>query len=70
MSPRNFDKINKTPLPKETLDQLKPGMNLWYAFTAVTGIDKIFSYTPDEINTNPVKDSQSGTDQSDINYYF
>ncbi len=35
--------------------------NLWYAFTAVTGISKLFSYTPPGINNNPVKDSQSGT---------
>jgi hypothetical protein len=36
--------------------------NLWYAFTAVTGISKLFSYTPKEIVNNPVKDSQSGTE--------
>jgi hypothetical protein len=38
--------------------------NLWYAFTAITGIAKLFSYTPPMINTNPVKDSQSGTKTS------
>jgi hypothetical protein len=69
MSPRNFEKISK--LPKPIYDQrVVEAPNLWYAFTAVTGIDKIFSYTPDEINTNPVKDSENGTDQPEINYYF
>jgi hypothetical protein len=46
-------------------DQIQPGMNLWFAFTSITSIDKLvtklFVFTPKPINTNPVKDSQSGT---------
>ena len=65
MSPRNFDKVNKLPIPREVSDQLKPGMNLWFAFTAITSIDKavtkLFVFTPKEITNNPVKDSQSGS---------
>lgn len=64
MSPRNFEKINKLPISKEVIDKIQPGMNAWYMFFAITGIDKtitkLFSYTPQQIKTNPVKDSQSG----------
>lgn len=39
--------------------------NLWYAFFAITGLDKsitkLFSYTPEQININPVKDSKNGS---------
>jgi hypothetical protein len=49
-------------------DIFKPGMNLWFAFTAVTSIDKavtkLFVFTPKEITNNPVKDSQSGTENN------
>jgi hypothetical protein len=41
-------------------DQIQPGMTLWYAFFAVTGMDKtitkLFVFTPEEINNYPVKD--------------
>ena len=60
MSPRNFDKISKLPKPIYDQKVLK-APNLWYAFTAITGIDRLFSYTVEEITINPVKDSQSGT---------
>jgi len=60
MSPRNFDKINKIPLSKDALDQLKPGMNLWFAFTTITGISnavqKLFVFTPNQITDNLNKD--------------
>ena len=55
-------------------DQLQPGMNAWFAFFAISGLDKtitkLFVFTPKEMSNNPVKDSQSGTDQSDTNYHF
>ena len=66
MSPRHFSKamLNKT-YNKDLDNTIKPGMNLWFAFTAITSIDKavtkLFVFTPKEINNNPVKDSQSGT---------
>ena len=41
-------------------DQIQPGMTLWYAFFAVTGMDKtitkLFVFTPEEITNHPVKD--------------
>lgn len=50
MSPRNFDKVSK--LPNIVYDQkVLDAPNLWYAFTVITGIDKLFSYTAfDETN--------------------
>lgn len=59
MSPRNYEKISK--LPKPIYDQrVLNAPNLWYAFTVVTGIDKLFSYTADPITINPAKDSKNG----------
>jgi hypothetical protein len=65
MSPRHFSKMMTSKVYNKNLDdQLQPGMNLWFAFTTVTSIDKaitkMFVFTPKEISTNPVKDSQSG----------
>lgn len=63
MSPRHFSKLLNNPVyNKDLQDKVDQAPNLWYAFTAVTGIAKLFSYTPEVINNNPVKDSQSGTD--------
>jgi hypothetical protein len=66
MSPRHFSKAMASKTYKDPIaDQIKPGMNLWFAFTAITSIDKavtkLFVFTPKDIITNPVKDSQSGT---------
>ena len=61
MSPRNFDKVHKLPINKEVIEKVADQPNLWYAFTAITGIAKLFSYTPEVIINNPVKDSQSGS---------
>jgi hypothetical protein len=69
MSPRHFSRMMESKayrdhLNEAMLDQVQPGMNAWYAFFAITGIDKtitkLFVFTPKEINNNPVKDSQSG----------
>ncbi len=69
MSPRDhFAQAMRSPNYE---DPFEPGMNLWFAFFSITGLDKaitkMFVFTPkvEGINTNPVKDSQSGTeDQS------
>lgn len=66
MSPRHFSRMMETRQYQDHLKEtVKPGMNLWFAFTAVTSIDKavtkLFVFTPKEINNNPVKDSQSGS---------
>lgn len=66
MSPRtHFADMMKDPNYKSPFE---PGMNPWYAFFSITGLDraitKLFVFTPkiEYINNNPVKDSQSGTD--------
>lgn len=69
MSPRHFSKAMRSRSYKNPIDdQIQPGMNLWFAFTAITSIDKavtkLFVFTPKEINNNPVKDSQSGKEIS------
>ena len=61
MSPRHFSNANKNPINKDVSKAVANQPNLWYAFTALTGIAKLFSYTPEAITNNPVKDSQSGT---------
>lgn len=66
MSPRHFAKAMANPAYNREINKLvKPGMNLWYAFFAISGIDKtitkLFVFTPEEMLTNPVKDSQSGS---------
>lgn len=53
MSPRNFEKVSK--LPSITLEEkVLNAPNLWYAFTAITGIDKIFSHTADEMTNKTI----------------
>lgn len=66
MSPRHFAKLMENPIyNKEIVKKIQPGMNLWYSFFAISGLDttinKLFTYTPKEIVNNPVKDSQSGS---------
>lgn len=79
MSPRHFarmmeSKAYRDSLDEEILDRVQPGMNGWFAFFAITGLDKtitkLFVFTPKEMLNNPAKDSQSGTDQPKINYHF
>lgn len=55
MSPRNFEKVSKLPINKD-IYKLDQGHTLWFAFTSITGIAKLFSYTPDAITNHPVKD--------------
>jgi hypothetical protein len=69
MSPgrHHFAEMMKDP---DYESPFQPGMNIWYGFFSLTGLDKaitkMFVFTPKDeiINTNPVKDSQSGTDQN------
>jgi hypothetical protein len=56
MSPRHFTNANKIPLSKDVSKAIADQPNLWYAFTAITGIAKLFSYTPPQIKDNPNKD--------------
>lgn len=59
MSPRNFEKVSRNPVPKEIMDK-DLGPNLWYAFTAITGISRLFTYTPKEIANKMNKDNANG----------
>lgn len=61
MSPRHFSKAMRSKNYNKDLDaKLQPGMNLWFAFTTVTGISNIaqrlFVFTPPAITNHPVKD--------------
>ena len=59
MSPRHFANIDKQPSIK--LDPtVNYGPNLWYAFTTITGISKLFTYTPKEIANKMNKDNANG----------
>ena len=62
MSPRHFSKVMANPIAYK---EIKEGMNFWFAFTTVMGIDKLvtklFVFTPPEIKDNPVKDNGQGS---------
>jgi hypothetical protein len=46
MSPRRyFQAFSNMPIP-DHLKHLNLGPNMWFAFTAITGISKLFTYTP------------------------
>lgn len=61
MSPRHFSKAMRSKNYRDPIaEKLQPGMNLWFAFTTVTGISniaqKLFVFTPPSITNHPVKD--------------
>ncbi len=65
MSPRHFSKMMASKAYYNDLNEsIKPGMNLWYAFFSVTGMDKaitkLFVFTPEEITNDPDKDLAKG----------
>lgn len=66
MSPRHFANANKLPIGKDIAKKIEGHTSLWFAFTSITGIAKLFSYTPDIIINHPVKDLDKvqGTDQT------
>ena len=45
MSPRRYF-THFTNMPIELDPNVNYGTNLWFAFTAITGISKLFTYTP------------------------
>lgn len=65
MSPRHFSKAMSNKTYRDPVsDQLRPGMNLWFAFTTITGLDKavtkLFVFTPKEINNYAAKHPVQG----------
>ncbi len=76
MSPRRyFFHFSNMPIPDHMKD-LNLGPNLWFAFTAITGISRLFTYTPPILDQaaraagdqdNPVISSKSGIEDSPDN---
>jgi hypothetical protein len=47
MTPRRyFSQFSNMPIP-DHLKHLNLGPNMWFAFTAISGISRLFTYTPD-----------------------
>lgn len=65
MSPRNFEKIANNPIKLD--DRVLNAPNFWYAFTAITGIDRLFSYTPAEITDKTAKHGEARVDEDTPN---
>lgn len=65
MTPRRyFTAFSKMDVPID--DNVNYGTNLWFAFTAVSGIAKLFSYTPNfSEQPQQAADSQGTEDNSD-----
>ena len=45
-------------------DNVNYGPNLWFTFTAATGIDKLFSYTPDFLQGQEQAANSEGTEDT------
>jgi hypothetical protein len=61
MSPRNYEKVSKTPIVFN--DRVLNAPNMWYAFTAIVGLDKLFSYTVDLNTDNTAKHGEARVDE-------
>jgi hypothetical protein len=78
MSPRRyFSQFNNMPVP-DHLKDLNLGPNMWFAFTAISGLSRLFTYTPDFLeadkaaqaagdNDKTITDSKSGIEDSPDN---
>jgi hypothetical protein len=66
MSPRRyFSAFSNMPIPDYDKN-LDLGPNLWYAFTAVSGIARLFTYTPKFLEQpQQAADSQGTEDNPD-----
>ena len=65
MSPRHFSKLMENHVyNKEVAKIVADQPNLWYAFTAITGIAKLFSYTPPVIVNKLVNDKNNPSEGS------
>lgn len=65
MSPRHFSRMMETKEYKDHMaNTIKPGMNIWFAFFASTGLDKtiskLFVFTPKIISNNIISDTEDG----------
>ena len=65
MSPRHFSKLMENPIYNKEVNKIIADQpNLWYAFTAITGIAKLFSYTPPVIVNKLVNDKYNPSEGS------
>ncbi len=51
------------PIP-DHLKHLNLGPNMWFAFTAITGISKLFTYTPDFLREQDQAANSQGTEDT------
>lgn len=71
MSPRHFSRMMQTKQYNDHLaDKIKPGMNLWYAFFSISGLDKtitkLFTYTPEIMQDSTAKHGEARVDQTSL----
>lgn len=76
MTPRRyFSAFSNMPVP-DHLKNLDLGPNMWFAFTAISGISRLFTYTPPILdqaagaagdNDSTITDSKSGIEDSPDN---
>ena len=65
MSPRHFAKLMENPIYNKEVNKIVADQpNLWYAFTAITGIAKLFSYTPPVVVNKLVNDKNNPSEGS------
>lgn len=65
MTPRRyFSAFSNMPMP-DHYKNLNLGPNMWFAFTAVTGISSLFTYTPDSLQEQlPQAAKSEGTEDT------
>jgi hypothetical protein len=64
MSPRRyFQAFSNMPMPDYGKD-VNLGPNLWFAFTAISGISRLFTYTPDFLREQDQAGNSQGTEDT------
>jgi hypothetical protein len=62
MTPRRyFSQFSNMPIPDHIKD-LNLGPNLWFAFTAISGISNLFTYTPPKTEGGQAAAESEGTE--------
>jgi hypothetical protein len=63
MSPRNFDKITKNPIPKDVIDKIDKDDTLWTAFAFLIGIKP----SKTDLPSKDIYTTRENTDRSTYN---
>jgi hypothetical protein len=64
MTPRRyFSHFSNMPMPDYD-ENLNLGPNMWFAFTAITGISKLFTYTPPKTEGGSQAAKSEGTEDT------